>query len=84
MHYVFVVMTTRFSENTALVEIRGVFEHMYMASRYATELRGEGVLAPRITRHQVIQGPDRATFTLGQPVPAFPERSVQPVPSAGQ
>lgn len=51
--YVFVVMTTRFSENTAMTEIRGVFAHMVQAQQYANSIRGEQSLAARITKHEV-------------------------------
>lgn len=53
MNHVYLVQRTTFSENTVLVEIRGAFEHMFMAARYARQLQDTEAGTVKITRHSV-------------------------------
>lgn len=55
--HVFIVISTGFSENTAITEIRGVFAHMHQTSdlvRYIREAEGNQVI---VRKHRVMDAP---------------------------
>jgi hypothetical protein len=53
MQHVFIVERIAFSEHTLVHEIRGVFEHMYLATRYAKQLQDSERGLVEVTKHRI-------------------------------